>query len=138
MTEASMYWLTRLDQIHSFCNGFEFMLVMLTLVGVICLIIFKIIKESNRSFNHGEDLDRDFKNADNVIKVIRLPTILCFLGAFSISLFTVFLPTTKEMVSIKVIPRIATPENCQKIENISKDFLDVTAKWLEDVKNSRK
>ena len=119
MTEASMYWLTRLDQIHSFCNGFEFMLVMLTLVGVICLIIFKIIKESNRSFNHGEDLDRDFKNADNVIKVIRLPT-------------------TKEMVSIKVIPRIATPENCQKIENISKDFLDVTAKWLEDVKNSRK
>ena len=138
MTETSMYWLTRLDQIHAFCNGFGFLLGMLTVVGVICLIIFKIIKEANRSFNQGEDLDTDFKNADNAIKALKLPTILCFLGTFLISLFTVFLPTTKEMVSIKVIPRIVTPENCQKLENISKDLLDITAKWLEDVKNAKK
>ena len=44
---------------------------------------------------------------------------------------------TKEMIAIKVIPVVATPDNCEKVKNVSKDFLNVTAKWMEDLKKSK-
>ena len=138
MTETSMYWLTRLDQIHAFCNGFEFLFGVLSVIGLIVLIYFKVEKEQNRKYNNGENLDRDFVYASNIVKTLKIPTFSCLFATILISLFTVFLPTTKEMVSIKVIPQIATLENCNAFKNISKDLLDLTAKWLEDVKKSDK
>ena len=138
MTESTLYWITRLDQIYSFCNGLGTLLAVLAVLGVITLTIFKIIKEVNREFNRGNDLDRDFKTASSAISALKLPTISCIIGAVFMSFVTVFIPTTKEMTAIKVIPQFATQENCQKLQSISKDLLDITAKWLEDVKNAKK
>lgn len=138
MTESTMYWITRLDQIYSFCNGLGTLLAILAVLGVITLTIFKIIKEVNREFNRGNDLDRDFKTASSAISALKFPTIGCIIGAIFMSFVTVFIPTTKEMTAIKVIPQIATQENCQKLQEMSKDLLDITAKWLEDVKNAKK
>ena len=138
MTESTMYWITRLDQIYSFCNGFGMLFTILAVMGIIALTIFKIIKEVNREFNRGDDLDRDFKTASSAISALKLPTISCIIGAVFMSFVTVFIPTTKEMTAIKVIPQFATQENCQKLQAMSKDLLDITAKWLEDVKNAKK
>ena len=138
MTESTLYWITRLDQIYSFCNGLGTLLAILAVLGVITLTIFKIIKEVNREFNRGDDLDRDFKTASSAISALKLPTISCIIGAVFMSFVTVFIPTTKEMTAIKVIPQFATQENCQKLQAMSKDLLDITAKWLEDVKNAKK
>lgn len=138
MTESTLYWITRLDQIYSFCNGLGTLLAILAVLGVITLTIFKIIKEVNREFNRGNDLDRDFKTASSAISALKLPTISCIIGAVFMSFVTVFIPTTKEMTAIKVIPQFATQENCQKLQAMSKDLLDITAKWLEDVKNAKK
>lgn len=138
MTESTLYWITRLDQIYSFCNGLGTLLAILAVLGVITLTIFKIIKEVNREFNRGDDLDRDFKTASSAISALKLPTIGCIIGAVFMSFVTVFIPTTKEMTAIKVIPQFATQENCQKLQAMSKDLLDITAKWLEDVKNAKK
>ena len=138
MTESTLYWITRLDQIYSFCNGLGILLAILAVLGVITLTIFKIIKEVNREFNRGDDLDRDFKTASSAISALKLPTISCIIGAVFMLFVTVFIPTTKEMTAIMVIPQFATQENCQKLQEMSKDLLDITAKWLEDVKNAKK
>lgn len=138
MTESTLYWITRLDQIYSFCNGFGILLAVLAVVGIITLTIFKIIKEVNREFNRGDDLDRDFKTASSAISALKVPIISCIIGAVFMSFVTVFIPTTKEMTAIMVIPQFATQENCQKLQAMSKDLLDITAKWLEDVKNAKK
>lgn len=137
MTESTMYWITRLDNIYLFCNGLGILLTILAVVGTITLAIFKIVKEVNREFNRGDDLDRDFKSASNAIAALKFPTISCIIGAVFMSFVIIFIPTTKEMAAIKVIPQFATQENCQKLQAISKDLLDITAKWLEDVKNSK-
>ena len=50
------------------------------------------------------------------------------------SLARTFTPTTKEMIAIKVIPQIASTENVEKIKDISKDMLDITADWLKDMR----
>ena len=138
MTESTLYWITRLDQIYSFCNGLGTLLAILAVLGVITLTIFKIIKEVNREFNRGNDLDRDFKTDRSAICALHLHTISCIIGVVFMSFVTVFIPTTKEMTAIKVIPQFATQENCQKLQAMSKDLLDITAKWLEDVKNAKK
>ena len=137
MTESTMYWITRLDQIYSFFNGFGILLTIFAVMGIIVLTIFKIVKEVNREFNRGDDLDRDFKTASSTISALKFPTIGCIIGAVFMSFVTIFIPTTKEMTAIKVIPQFATQENCQKLQTISKDLLDITAKWLEDVKNAK-
>ena len=138
MTESTLYWITRLDNIHLFCNGLGMILTIFAVVGTIAMAVFKTVKEVNREFNRGDDLDRDFKTASNAISALKFPTISCIIGAVFMSFVTVFIPTTKEMTAIKVIPQFATQENCQKLQAISKDLLDITAKWLEDVKNAKK
>ena len=138
MTESTMYWITRLDQIYLFFTGFGMLLTILAVIGIIVLAFFKIIKEVNREFNRGDDLDLDFKTASSAISTLKVPIIRCIIGAVFMSFVTVFIPTTKEMTAIKVIPQFAMQENCQKLQTISKDLLDITAKWLEDVKNAKK
>lgn len=133
-----MYWITRLDKIYSFCNGIGIIFAVFAILGIIVLTIFKIVKEVNREFNRGDDLDRDFKKASNIISALKFPIIGCIIGTVFMSFVTIFIPTTKEMTAIKVIPQFATQENCQKLQTISKDLLDITAKWLEDVKNAKK
>ena len=50
MTESTMYWITRLDQIYSFFNGFGMLLTILAVIGIIVLAFFKIIKEQMTCF----------------------------------------------------------------------------------------
>ena len=50
------------------------------------------------------------------------------------SLARTFTPTTKEMIAIKVIPQITSVDNVEKIKDVSKDMLDVTAEWLKDMR----
>lgn len=38
------------------------------------------------------------------------------------------------MIAIKVIPQIASVNNVEKIKDISKDMLDITADWLKDMR----
>ena len=38
------------------------------------------------------------------------------------------------MVAIKVIPQITSVDNVEKIKDVSKDMLDVTAEWLKDMR----
>jgi hypothetical protein len=48
-----------------------------------------------------------------------------------------FIPTTREMAAIKVVPALASPENCKKLKTISSDILDVAADWLKDIKGKK-
>ena len=38
------------------------------------------------------------------------------------------------MIAIKVIPQMASVNTVEKIKDISKDMLDITADWLKDMR----
>jgi hypothetical protein len=42
------------------------------------------------------------------------------------------------MAAIKVVPVVASPENCQKLKAMNSDILDVAAEWLKDLKENKK
>ena len=130
MTESMIYWITRLDGIHGFCQGFQIIATILAVVGIITALITGGVKAAATA----EGSDDDAKIAGSICKVACRVWIPMFCLATICSLARTLTPTTKEMIAIKVIPQIASVNNVEKIKDISKDMLDITADWLKDMR----
>lgn len=90
ITEWEMYWILKLDGLHM-------TFVLFALVSAITLGIAGIVWMSCDTEDN--DSDRFFR----VIKCSLISCIVCLIPA-------VFLPTTKEMAMIKVVPMITNSE----------------------------
>ena len=138
MTETTMYWLTRLDAINSFFNGIGFVSFVIAFVGAIVCIVAFIVRQSNGRYNHENHIDRDYAEADNILKVVRPIAVWFAIICCVITIGQIFIPTSREMAAIKVVPLIASPKNCENIKSISNDVLSLAAEWLKDAKAKNK
>ena len=133
MTESTIYWITRLDKIHEFCDKFGEIALFFTIIGAITAFIticYKAVSES-------EGLINESKAASKFCKIFCKVWIPALCIATMCSLVKTFTPTTKEMVAIKVIPQIASTNNIEKIKGIGQDILGITADWLADIRKKR-
>ena len=130
MTESMIYWITRLDGIHGFCFGIQTIAVISTIIGATVALVAVCIKVSSEV----EESDDDARVASGTCKIACKVWIPAFCIAIMCSLARTFMPTTKEMIAIKVIPQIANVNNIEKIKDISKDMLDITSDWLKDMR----
>ena len=130
MTESMIYWITRLDCIREFCHGIQLIAVPFAVLGIVAAIAATCIKIGAEE----DGLDDDARIARSICKIACKVWIPAFCIAIACSLARTFTPTTKEMIAIKVIPQIASTENVEKIKDISKDMLDITADWLKDMR----
>ena len=130
MTESTIYWITRLDKIHEFCDKFGELALFFTIIGAIISFIticYKAVSEAEGAINEAKAASRFCK----IVSKVWIPA-LCI--ATMCSLVETFIPTTKEMVAIKVIPQIASTNNIEKIKGIGQDILGITAHWLADMR----
>lgn len=140
MTESTMYWITRFDGINHFFNGIETLGIMAAFVAFIALVISYIIMAIERSEGYTET-DCDYVTA----KRVNQTSLRVFVPAIAIAVLSafvqVFVPTTNEMIAIKVIPAVAASEQASKLKDISNDALDVASAWLkgqvEQIKNPK-
>jgi hypothetical protein len=51
------------------------------------------------------------------------------------SLITIFVPTTKELATIIVIPKLVTEESMEKIPQLSTDLLDLANEKIKELKD---
>lgn len=139
MTESTMYWITRFDGINGFFNGLEILGILATFVASISLIVSFIIMTIERSSEYHHETDSDYVIAKS-INLISLRAGIPSLAVAILSAFVrVFVPTTNEMIAIKVIPAVAASEQASKLKDISNDALDAASAWLkgqvEKIKN---
>ena len=130
MTESMVYWITRLDGIRGFCFGIQTIAVLFAILGIVAAIValcISVIAEEEGS-------DDDASIASGICKIACRVWIPAFCIALVCSFARTFTPTTKEMIAIKVIPQITSVDNVEKIKDVSKDMLDVTAEWLKDMR----
>ena len=130
MTESMIYWITRLDGIRGLCFGIQTFAVLFTILGIIAAIVATSISVASEE----DGSDDDARIANGICKIACKIWIPAFCIAMVCSLARTFIPTTKEMIAIKVIPQMASTENVEKIKDISKDMLDITADWLKDMR----
>ena len=114
ITPMQMYWLLKLDDIRVLC-GFS--------VGIIAAVMaFSLLTYLNEEEN-------------SIKKKATVGFIYSIFGlCLSISALT-FLPSTKQMAGIYVVPAIANNEKVQNIGNktldISNQLLDLTKEYFE-------
>ena len=132
MAETLIYWITRLDRIHNFCDGIQTIALLFAVIGIIILLVAAILK----SMAEADGTDSDIKMTRGVCKMSCKIWIPALCVAMMCSFARVFTPTTYEMVAIKVIPQIASTNNIEKIKGISKELFDTTADWLKNIQNN--
>lgn len=110
ITENSIYWITRLDYFCNFCWAMGILLVIFATFGVIVGFINWFEEEDKRGLK-------------------------LFLPALFLSLLIVFgslfIPTTKEMCAIKIIPKIT---NSEKVQELPNKVVDLAEEWIEELK----
>lgn len=123
MTAWQTYWLLQLDSIKTGISTFSFLV--LIVFGVICIFL---------SFAGAHDMSKGSDNAVRLSKLLNgLGFVLIplpFIGVM-LMLATVFIPSTKNLAAIYIIPQIASSEN---IETISKDTGDIYKIAMERIK----
>lgn len=116
ITPSLIYWITRLDGFVETCT----LLAAATFVAAILAgaFFFSLV------------MDEEDKTNTQYICIKRL---FISLVASCVIFWTSagFIPSTKEMAAIKVIPKIA---NSERIQNISNELCDLAVDWLKDLK----
>ena len=139
MTESSMYWLTRLNGIHSFITGILFPLVLVSVFAVLAMVIsYAMAKCNEKDAEQSGYAKEQFELASGFFKTSLKVFIYTAASAVCLNAASVFIPTTKEMAAIKVVPILAGPETAEKLKGVSSDMVDAAAQWLKDAKEKRK
>lgn len=108
ITESMVYWITRLDGIKGLlCGG----MVLSAIVAVI--VIMGLL----------------FEDIEHVKTLVWPVLVFIILGVT-----TVFVPTTKQMCAIKVIPIIANNDGVQELPD---KVVDLANEWLDELKPNK-
>ena len=115
ITPMQMYWLLKLDDIRAACCFF------------IAFMIFVIIASSTGYRDNEEEGVKKRATASFVFGLLGIALFGCILT---------FLPSTKQMAAIYVVPAIVNNEKIQQIGgktlDISNQLLDLTKEYLEE------
>lgn len=129
ITQSSIYWITRLDHINSALITF---LVISSFITVIGVIGFLVNKADLMQYADGNYTNREAKVYAKIFKRIfqvSIPVfVLCLAGVL-------FVPTTKEVCAIKIIPALV---NNQQIQGVGTDVLQLAQDWINELKPKAK
>ena len=107
-----MYWLVMLDSIN--IGSF----VMCAIFALLILVMIIVVAESYK--------------CPTFVKVCVPFFVLFFLVFFAIS---VFLPTTKQMAAITIVPKIV---NNEKVQTMGNKIYDLAVEWMDELKPKKK
>ena len=118
MTQMDIYWILRLDDIR---EVFAYVLVVTAIfsfVGLLfCIAVYCVYVD-----------DPQYLPVVNILKKV----VACFFVAHACSLMVyLFVPTTKDMVLIKVVPPIVSSEVAQRIPNDLTDLYNWAVKEIK-------
>lgn len=111
ITTSQMYWLLMLDNIRN----------TITLLCIISFVLSAFLITAYYAFRD----DHDMISIVNILRKTSFTSIFLLV----ISLFGItFLPTTKQMATIIVLPKVL---NNEKVQNIGNEALDLTGNLLQ-------
>lgn len=119
ITGTEIYWITRLDDLRGFIFGLGGVLTGICVIGSVISIMCHAIDSAER------------KELLPVSKKFMLRFVSGLLVGLPLLFSACFVPTTKEMCAIKVLPAIINNEDMQELPN---KVVDLANEWLEELK----
>ena len=117
ITPSLIYWITRLDSIVMSAV----IALILSLIGSIVLIFgYSVIKYEGG----GDEADVLVKPLKHILWVLAISTVTA-----------VFVPSSKEVAAMIVIPRVA---NSESVKDIGDGIVTLAKEWIEELKPSAK
>ena len=116
ITPSFIYWITRLDGINIFFHVINVFSTISLIIFIIILIFLKL----------GNDRGSNAYHISIISKCFKLATLICLIS----SMLLLFIPSTKEMCAMYVIPKIA---NSEEVKNVGKEFYDLALDWMKEL-----
>ena len=133
ITEWTMYWLTRLDSLKGLFVGLSTAGWIVGSIGVIiCLLVYASEKDDDRAYGIHDPNRPEFYIK---LKYCKRWFISILISGLVFGVINAALPTTKEMVAIKVVPMIA---NNQDIQGLGTDIIQLARDWLKELSPEKK
>lgn len=129
MTGSQIYWLLMLDSVKEVCFGFSFLFGIISIAVTVCFIVGLVgtatsPEESKWSGWHKGEYKKFGKIFTPLFYII-VPFTLIFITASNM------LPTTKQMATIIVVPKILNNAEVQKIPN---NVVELANDWIKELK----
>lgn len=113
ITESQIYWITRLTSFKVATIIFGLFLIM---VWVVCWLMCHSLLEELK---------------EKAAKKLAIVNCFTWLVPFLFLFGSAFIPTTKEMCAIKIIPVIA---NNEQVQELPSQIVELAGEWIEELK----
>lgn len=127
ITESTVYWITRLDAIHRLLC----LPIALCVIGIIAIVLCQAVLRDPLLSGSVEDEKRRSGIAN---RILFRGTPLCVAVLLLLAAGKAFLPTTKEMCAIKVIPAMV---NNEKMQTVGGEIYNVALEWLDELRPAK-
>ena len=137
ITPSMVYWMTRCDSVRKFFlhnDGMGILVALLLAAAFVAFLPAMFAGHGPYDLFSGSSDEEYEKKKKACLKISKVSFYLASLLIVLIFVFNVigsFVPTTKEMCAIAVIPRIA---NSQSVQEIGQGIVDLAKDWLDELR----
>lgn len=136
ITPIEIYWLTRLDEFGLLFGIVFLVLVILAIVNVIGGFIAMYSAHDNRCMHYGK---RDEVPNDEARMRRRFSrAVKIGVAAFLLGLVASFVPSTRQMAAIIIIPKLANSEIVTEMGDAAKEIVVLAREWMRTLSPSQK
>lgn len=133
ITPSQIYWLAKLDDVRALLDtdgmigGLSIAATVISAIVTAILSIVVMAVEDEATNNTINAVRKCCKRA-----WVALGLSIASMMAFGIA--CAFVPSTKQMAAIVVIPRIANSETVSELGDLGKDLIVLAKEWVEELK----
>lgn len=142
ITSTQIYWLTRCDELKSFLDYADCPFIMVAFIAVVVAIALTLFDAfaGNGTYElcsslSNEEFDAMKARARCTAKKSVAVSAVCMTVAITVNLAASFVPTTKEMAAIMVVPRIA---NSQSVSDVAEGIVELAKAWMVELRPAKK
>ncbi len=126
ITPTQMYWLVKLDDMRHVTGSLMWLPIMWIIITV--AVSFVAIMAT---------LDADENEREKVWRRVKKALLLCIPMMFLmvvLQLTFAFVPSTKQMAAIIVVPKLA---NSEKVQTVGNRLYDLAVEWMDELRPAK-
>lgn len=134
ITMSEIYWLTRLDEFSILFSVLFFTLVIIAIANVIGGLIAMDDAREDKFHNRIDKIrDDESRMCHRFSRAMKIG-----IAAFVVGMLNSFIPSTKQMAAIIVIPKIANSEIAAEMGDATKEMIELARDWMRNVVANKK